>query len=232
MEEYVGNSHKSKENAEKKEERPVMEKANIGEVTVRERSGFSRMKDYFIQEDGNTIKSYIWDEILLPGIKNIAGNALYGILDSISDMGRTAVNMALWKDPKRYNSNSGKVKFSNGIGTIITNTAYNTMFGSDASERAQPSVGESRYKNEMLNYEEIIFATSGDANVVLEKMILTAEQYKYVTVMDMFAAIGKVVPYTYDNFGWDLSRITRADVIGVHGGYIIRLPRALPLDKK
>lgn len=80
-------------------------------------------------------------------------------------------------------------------------------------------------------YNEIIFDNALVAKQVLEEMVYYIGQYGIVSVMDYYMASHLPVPdYTYDNYGWtDLGNPTIKSVAG--GGYIIDLPRAMPIKK-
>ena len=54
------------------------------------------------------------------------------------------------------------------------------------------------------------------------------DRFKVVTVLDMYDAAGKTAPYTADKYGW--SDLREAKVVPVRGGYVVKLPRAYPID--
>ena len=54
-------------------------------------------------------------------------------------------------------------------------------------------------------------------------------RYGFVTVADLFDMADRTPPYTANSYGW--TNIQSAEVVRLTGGgYIIRLPRAVPID--
>lgn len=53
-------------------------------------------------------------------------------------------------------------------------------------------------------------------------------QYRFVSIFDLYELAGLDAPYTYDKYGW--SDISTARVLSVREGYLIKLPRPVPVD--
>ena len=77
MEEYKPNSHKSKEQPEKRVEKPVVTGAR-----KKKKSDLRKFAEIFIPEDASSVKSYIVLDVIVPlikkGISNIVDVLLYG----------------------------------------------------------------------------------------------------------------------------------------------------------
>jgi hypothetical protein len=55
------------------------------------------------------------------------------------------------------------------------------------------------------------------------------DQYGMVTVADMYEMADRSAPYTSNKYGW--TSVRSAEVVRARGGqYIIKLPKAMPLD--
>ena len=54
------------------------------------------------------------------------------------------------------------------------------------------------------------------------------EEYDLVRVSDMFDLSGVTGSYTDNNYGW--TDIRSAEIQRVRDGYVIKMPRALPID--
>ena len=54
------------------------------------------------------------------------------------------------------------------------------------------------------------------------------EQYEVVSVSDLYDMADLVAPHTGNRYGW--TDLRNAEVIRVRDGYVIKLPRALPID--
>ena len=79
-------------------------------------------------------------------------------------------------------------------------------------------------------YDDILFPSRGEADAVLEQMDAIIEEYGYVTVADMYDMADLNAPYTGNRYGW--TSVRRAEIVRVRGGdYIIKLPRAIPIDR-
>lgn len=78
------------------------------------------------------------------------------------------------------------------------------------------------------DYDEIRFEYRGDAEAVLDQMIDMIDRYGIATVADMYDMADMTAPYTSNRYGW--TSLRTADVARVSDGYIIRLPKAMPID--
>ena len=56
------------------------------------------------------------------------------------------------------------------------------------------------------------------------------DRYGWATVLDLYesADLGGSAPYTANKYGW--TSLRSADIIKVRDGYVIKLPKAMPLD--
>ena len=53
--------------------------------------------------------------------------------------------------------------------------------------------------------------------------------YGFVSVADLYDMVGITQPYTYNKYGWtNLNSASATKLRG--GGYLLNLPKALPLD--
>lgn len=76
------------------------------------------------------------------------------------------------------------------------------------------------------SYDDIIYSSLGDAQITLEKMFELLQQYRAVSIADLFDLSGLTSPngYTDNKYGW--TDLRSACVVRANGGYMIRLPRA------
>lgn len=81
---------------------------------------------------------------------------------------------------------------------------------------------------EVFDYDDILFETRGDAEAVLSAMEDAIAQYRVVSVGDLYdLADISTTNYTIHNYGW--TSLRGAEVVRVREGYMIRLPKALPI---
>ena len=203
MAEYPSNSHRSKElqATEASTERKV-EKVVSGKVKTRANTG-RKITDIFISEDAANVKSYIFMDVLVPAIKK-----------AISDIVTDGIDMIL------YGGTGGGRKKSRTDSKV----SYRSYYEDRRDRRESDSYGaRSRF-----DYDDIIFNTRGEAEAVREQMLDMIDRYGFVTVADMYDMADLSSPYTSNKYGW--TNIRSAEPVRVKDGYILKLPKAMPID--
>ena len=191
-------------NEPKKDEKKV-EKVISGSVKRKEQSLAKKFSDTFFEEDAESVKNYIFTDVIIPAIK-----------ETFRDVVMNTLEMFLF----------GQVKGSNTKrigGTSIVN--YNSISRSNSSVRSRTTLDRNRSSH---NFDDIIFETRGEAEQVLSALVDLTVDYGEATVADFYTLVGDVPNFTDDNWGWkDLSS---ASVRRIREGYIISLPRTLALN--
>lgn len=100
--------------------------------------------------------------------------------------------------------------------------SYNSYYDSSHSTRAYSP------RNYSYSFDDIIFNSYGEAEEVLIEMNNLVKKYKIVSVADLYDLAGIPCRYTDNRYGW--MELRDADVVRVRDGYMLRLPKALPLD--
>jgi hypothetical protein len=78
-------------------------------------------------------------------------------------------------------------------------------------------------------FDDLILATRGEAEDVLDQMHELIDLYDQATVADLYSLVGIPGPYTDNTWGWyDLSN---ASVRHVRGGYMLVLPRTQAIEQ-
>lgn len=204
MAEYTPNSNRYKEeqkNVASEEKR--VSKVVKGNVKTKKKSEISKFADIFIVEDFHTVVTYAFTDVLIPGAKKIIRDVLFESIDML--FGTTG--------------RSGK----RGDGSSVS---YAKFYEKDRDRDRRSS--EPLHARTRFNYDNIIFESRGEANSVLDEMNNVIDTYKFVSVADLFEMAGLDQPYTSNKFGW--SNINSAEVVLVSDGYVIKLPKAMPLD--
>ena len=196
---YKPNSHRFRE--EQKQEKKKPEKAIKGAVKTKKKNEIHKFTDVFISEDINNVKSYVLMDVLVPAIKK-----------AISDIVTNGIDMIL------YGETGHTTKKRSGSGYV----SYR-----DYSERRDSRHSDVRSRGRF-DYNDLVFESRGDAEVVLRQMYDMLDMYGVVTVGDMYDIAGETAPYTAEKYGW--MGLTNADVKRISDGYIIKLPRAMPID--
>lgn len=201
-EEYKSNSHRSKEGkTEALTDRKRVEKVVHGRVRTKPKSGVSKITDVFISEDAANVKSYIVMDVLVPAVKK-----------AISDIVRDGIDMILYGESRGRKSNSASGYVS-----------YRDYSRSDDRDRFRDSRSRSRYA-----HDDIILDSRGEAEEVLTRMDELIDTYGNVSVADLYDLVGKSSEYTDNKYGW--TNIRNAEPIRVRDGYMLKLPKALPIN--
>lgn len=77
------------------------------------------------------------------------------------------------------------------------------------------------------NYDDIILGSRGDAEEVLLRLNELIDTYQIASVADLYDLVGLTGNYTDNKYGW--TNLQTADVVRVREGYMLKLPRPLPI---
>lgn len=202
MSDYQPNSHRSKElAAESAKEEKRAKKVVSGKVKTKENKT-RRLADVFISEDASNVKSYIFMDVLVPAIKK-----------AISDIVTDGIDMILYGESRGHKSRSDN------------KVSYRTYYDERRGGRRDSDAPRTRSR---FDYEDIVFETRGEAELVREQMVEIIDHYGVVTVADMYDMADITAPYTATKYGW--ANIRNAEVIRIRDGYVLKLPKAMPID--
>lgn len=204
MEEYKPNSHKSKEDQQMAVPEKKVEKIIAGTVKSKKKSEIQKFTDVFISEDVTNVKSYILLDVLVPAIKK-----------AISDIVTNGIDMILYGESNRTKSN-----------TTASKVSYRSYYDK-GNDRLDHGSYNSRTKTGY-SYDDIILDNRGEAEDVLSRMDELISTYGVVSVADLYDLVGVTGNYTDNKYGW--TDIRSAQTIRVRDGYMLKLPKALPLN--
>lgn len=200
--EYKNNSYAHRERMKEsdKAEKPI-KKVVRGNVKTKKKSDLYRLADVFIAEDVRSVKAYALMEVIIPAVKK----ALYDVICDSTGM--------ILGEGKRDTRRWG-------------NSSY-VSYRSYSDDRSRRRTDETRY-NTNFDREDIVYESKAEAEAVLERMDACLDQYGVVKVADMYDAAGLTAPFTANKYGW--TSLRNAETVRVRDGYIIKLPKAMPLD--
>lgn len=201
MSEYVPNSNKYKEEQKLKESEKKIEKVVTGKVITRKKSKISKFAGEIISEDAHSVGSYIVKDVIIPAAKKL-------IYDIFTD----GIDILLYGESRKGNKRSTADRVS-----------YRNYYDRDS----RPSTPRT-YASSGVSYDDIVLATRGEAEDVLSRMDEIIDTYKIVSVADFFDLVGVRGTPTDNSYGW--TNIRTASVVRVRDGYVIKLPRAMPID--
>lgn len=199
---YGGNSNRQKE-ASVSEERVKIEKVINGSVVERKKGIGRRIKDHFQGDnDVHSIGSYIFWEVIIPKVRDLAVDAI-----------REGTDRAFYGDSRRTPS-SGR-----SSGAIVRPTAYNRIY----QQAPEPRTLSQRARTTHDFDQEILIPTLGEAEKVLDTLLEYVEKYGFVSVMDLYDAVGITGgEFTDEKHGWDDLRTAKTS--RVREGYLLNLP--------
>lgn len=176
-----------------------VKKVTTGEVKTKKKSEFKKFAGFFVPDDVTNVKSYILTDVIIPGIKR-------GVADVVS--------IILFGEVGQIGSRAKG------------NTAYSRMYRGDPRDRerrdyTRPKAG--------YDFDDIIFETRGDAELVLEQLEEIINVYGVASVEDLYDLAGITAPsHTAQNYGWD--NIRNAKPVRIKDScYILQLPKAMPI---
>lgn len=149
------------------------------------------------------IGAYVNEEIIKPAVKNI-------IYDSLT----SGLSRALFND-----SRPPRGGYPRGNAAYRPNTNYSGRYAGPSNE-PEPKIIRT-VRNVV---EDYTIDDRHNASNVLVSLVEYAERYNSVSVADYYEMIGVAPKHTDNDYGWTYDTISRATVIPVRGGYMIKLP--------
>lgn len=180
-----------------------VEKVVSGNVKVKKKNSVTKFADNFISEDIHNVKSYVITDVLIPSIKR-----------AISEMVTNGIDMIL------YGSTGGRSKRSSA-----DRVSYRNYYDRRDDDRYRDS---DRVRTSPYSFDDIVLDSRGEAEEVLARMDELIDQYGIVSVADLYDLVGVSGNYTDNKYGW--TNIRNAEPIRVRDGYMLRLPKALPIN--
>lgn len=202
MEEYRSNSHKLRETQDSSvTEEKKLDPVISGQATTQKKTGLSKFAGSIVQESFSSLGAYIVEDWLIPAFKK----TVYDV-------------------------------FSNGMHYLLYGKSAESKSGSLASKISYSGFYQKSYNepnsampaNSVFDYDNVIFASRGDAEAVREAMDDILDSYGVVSVGDFYELSNVAIPsYTVNKYGW--TNIRSAEVVRCRDGYMIKLPRAMVL---
>lgn len=203
MDNYRSNSHKSKTAGDKPDAKNV-QKVVTGLAKVKKKSEIRKFADNFISEDAPKVGSYLFTDVIVPGIVKI-------ITDSFKD----GVDIIFKGASGRNSRNSG--------GYPGNYVSYNSISSRNNNDR-RPAPAK-----QVHSPSDITLPSRRDAEAVLNQLNDIIGQYGTATVADLYDSVGISHSFTDVKYGW--TDLRNADVARDSDGWYVKLPQAYPLDR-
>ncbi len=186
------------------QEKPKLE-AIATTVTPKKKPWYKRAGDTLLAEDANSVGAFVMRDIIIPTIK-----------DTIYDIITGGLQMAMYGSTKARSRKSNSISTPNG-GSYVS---YGGYFNG-SKEKAQPR------PDNRINIDDLIFGMADEAHQVLDALADRGDAYGCVTVQDLYDLIGVSAPRTAMYWGWN--DLSNASVRKVREGWLLDLPRPVPL---
>lgn len=172
-----------------------------GAAKTKKKSEARRFLNIFAPDDAENVKSSILSDVIVPGVKA-----------AIADV----ISIVLFGD-------TGRIGSRKSGGSRIAYQKYYDDRRDDRREYGRPRAAVG------FEYDDIIFETRGDADLVLDQLESAIAKYEVASVADLYDLAGVTCRnYTANRYGW--SDIQSAKVVRTSEGYVIRLPRAVQIN--
>ena len=204
MAEYPNNSHSARKRSDAAAAGKTEKKLNkvvTGAAKTKKKSEARRVLSIFAPDDAENVKSSILSDVIVPGVKA-----------AIADV----ISIVLFGD-------TGRIGSRKSGGSRIAYQKYYDDRRDDRREYGRPRAAVG------FEYDDIIFETRGDADLVLDQLESAIAKYEVASVADLYDLAGVTCRnYTANRYGW--SDIQSVKVVRTSEGYVIRLPRAVQIN--
>lgn len=202
MDNYLPNSNKYKEKQKaSSNDGKKIEKVISGKAIVKKKSEASKLVDIFIAEDIKNVGSYILMDVIVPSLKR-----------AITDVIKNGIDMLF------YGSRG-----TTGRSSTASRVSYTPYY---ERSRSRDIYTEPRTRSRQ-TFDNLLLETRGEAEDVLSRMDELIETYGIVSVADLYELVGVDGEYTDNDYGW--TNIHNADVVRTRDGYLLSLPKAMPI---
>lgn len=172
--------------------------------TVQKPTLGDKVKKVLFSNDGESVKSYLVYDVLLPAVKNTIWEVVTGGMK---------MSMFGTREPAR------------GISRDRDRSYYDygtrNVYGREPERDMR--AGAPRRGTTPLEFDKIVIPERGSAEHVLSVMCELIDQYDVVSVSDFHDLVGISAISTDNNWGW--TNLSAAYVSPTRGGFIIKFPR-------
>lgn len=209
---FPGNSKSAKSKGPKEERPPKnIEKVVVGGAIKKPKSLGERAKGLFLGSEIKTAGSYVFTDVLVPALRNL-----------VVDSATKGIERVVYGDNARpgrsHIGQGGQSRIS--YSTPLQRGAYSTPI----SNRPLSRTDLGRRRNAI---DDIIIKNRPEAEMVMERLGETIEQYGSASLADMYEMVGLPSSYTDNDWGW--VSLANAHVRPCRDGYLLDLPPVEPI---
>lgn len=226
MEDYRSNSNRSKMKAEteNKEETPKLKNMLSSPAKRTNRGYLRRLGEVIRNKDINYIKSYLFDYVMIPSLRDgawdILSNGLHMLLydgESKKSVSSSHTAYGSFYDDNKGRSKKTAVYYSedNDRPTVVSRSTLHYV-----DDVLIPDTDENGIRNKKKAREK--------AEGIIIEMNRLIEKYGLVRVSQFYESVGITGNYTAEKYGWNNIKDVR--IIEVRNGYVIEMPKPYPID--
>ena len=200
---YKPNSNRSRENPQG--ENQIAEKkvdaVVTGKVQTKKKGLMTKVAELFTPDDISEFKDYVINDLLI-------GNGRQFLLDTGC---KILEELFGGSQPNK---------------SSVTKISYGSYYKGNNQQDRRRAV---RPANPRVEYEDLVFESRSDAERVLNGMDDILDNYPTVSIADLFELASiSTNNYNLRSYGW--RDISDAKVIRIREGFLLQMPKAIPLD--
>lgn len=216
QEEFPANTHAARAKGTRApRDEKVVPKVVTGSVTRRKKPFGKRLAEVFVADDAQSVGSYIVFDVLIPAAKDV-----------IADVVSQAIERTLFGGARSTSRRTG-FRPGGSAGHVSYNRYSSSAPWNREKRDERPSI--SRRARGSHDFDEIILATRGEAEEVIDRLFDLIARYEQATVSDLYELVGLSGNFTDERWGWTDIRGAGVTRIG-SDGYLLDLPKPEPLE--
>jgi hypothetical protein len=186
---------------------------NIKRVTSddplrRKKSLGQRFGENFVAGDFRSALRYVMLDVLLPAARDMASETGSQFLDNL-----------IYGDSRRRRV---------GSTPPVTGATGYVQYHRMGSRQTAPQRVMSRRARSMHDFDEVVLQSRAEAEEVIDRMYEVVSQYGVVTVADLYELVGIAASHQDNKWGWN--ELRGAGVSRIREGYLLDLPKPVPVD--
>lgn len=192
----------NKKPTEKNPGREKKEKVVTGKVITKKKGLMRKIAETFTGDDVHSVGGYILFDVVVPASKNL-----------IQDIVNEGIQRLLFGDVR------GRVRPTQR-GNY---TSYNKIYDTDRRPRDISHRARATH-----DFDEIVIDNRSEADSVIDGLATLIDDFGVATVSDLYDLVGMTGSFTDNKWGW--FNLREASVIRIREGYLLNLPRPVPID--
>lgn len=201
-------------------EEPVLEPVVTGKVIKRKTPLGRRVMKMLFSGDTDSVGGYLLRDVLIPAIQA-----------TVTDVITQGIQRTVYGDSRPGGGYRPQGRpFPGSRSHISYNDRYNQPPSRPTSAvSTTPGVRRPPAQRDSLDIGEIIIDDKIEAEIIIEKMLETVEQYGVVTVGQLYNLTNQTSVYTDHRWGWN--NLGQVGIRRVREGYLLMLPPPIDLGR-